>query len=162
MPLYQASLVSLTTLTGGVAFQEFRAMQTTNIFTYAAGLLVATAGLLALSRDAGADGDVGDDEATATFEAYDTTDQIQVRLQGLRREANIGCRLKVLRMCCGERFADWWSGRHVVVCVKQSGRHLPTLAFRRPCRTKLLTMPSASINTDISPRYGCSGDHASF
>ena len=65
VPLYQASLVSLTTLTGGVAFQEFRAMQTTNIFTYAAGLLVATAGLLALSRDAGADGDVGDDEATA-------------------------------------------------------------------------------------------------
>ena len=69
VPLYQASLVSLTTLTGGVAFHEFRAMQSYNIAAYSAGLLVATAGLLTLTKDAGADGEDDDEEEDDEEEA---------------------------------------------------------------------------------------------
>ena len=72
VPLYQASLVSLTTLTGGVAFHEFRAMAASSALTYALGLLVATAGLLALSRaddaDAAAD-DASEEEAASECDA---------------------------------------------------------------------------------------------
>ena len=65
IPLYQAALVSLTTLSGGVAFREFEGMGPWSGLTYCAGFLIATAGLVALSRG---DGDEGDDELAGAAE----------------------------------------------------------------------------------------------
>ena len=63
VPLYQASLVSLTTLTGGVAFHEFREMAFEGSLTYGVGLLVATAGLALLSSSTEAEAaDAADEE----------------------------------------------------------------------------------------------------
>lgn len=50
VPLYQGATVSLTTLSGGVAFHEFAAMQLSQGLGYGVGLAVATAGLLVLAR----------------------------------------------------------------------------------------------------------------
>ena len=68
VPIYQASLVSLTTLAGGAAFHEFEAMQASSFRLYGIGMLAATAGLLILSR--GGEGG-GDDKGETSDEDED-------------------------------------------------------------------------------------------
>ena len=65
VPLYQASLVSLTTLAGGTAFKEFASMSGLASVCYGSSMLVATLGIVTLSR--GGSGDEG------AFEAEDET-----------------------------------------------------------------------------------------
>lgn len=50
VPLYQFCLVTLTTAVGGLTFHEFDALRPSDGWMYAGGALVATAGLLVLSR----------------------------------------------------------------------------------------------------------------
>jgi hypothetical protein len=73
IPIYQASLLSLTTLTGGAAFHEFDAMSLGSACVYGTGVLAAGAGLLALSSGGGSDDelvdDPEDDAATAAASA---------------------------------------------------------------------------------------------
>jgi len=58
VPLYQGATVSLTTLSGGLAFHEFGGLEPLQGVGYTLGLVVATAGLLVLAR-----GEEGGEEA---------------------------------------------------------------------------------------------------
>ena len=71
VPLYQGATVSLTTLSGGLAFHEFGGLQPLQAVGYAIGLLVATGGLLALARgEEPEEADDADPEAVDAVDAW--------------------------------------------------------------------------------------------
>ena len=72
VPVYQALLILLTTVLGGVFFGEFDTMSPTGLLIFGAGVATAATGLAVLSA-AGADDDGADDDDAKAADAAPTT-----------------------------------------------------------------------------------------